>query len=344
MTDKKLLKQLWAALGKLPRVQLANLPTPLDEARRLSKTLGGPRIFFKRDDLTGLAFGGNKSRMFEYVLGHVVTKTNHDCVIAGAAVQSNYCRQMAAACAKLGIPLYLVLRKVRPHDGTRLEGNFLLHHLFGAKIEVIEGDWDRQRKHIYQVAAKLRKQGKNPYVARAANVEDNWMDAAAYAHSFAELGEQLDATKVPCHGFYMTSSDTTQAGALVAWKFLEQKFPIYGTDTVIFGGDSVAEFIRIARDLESHLSLPTQVTREDVHTTGAYVGPGYGLPTPEGTEAIKLLARTEGILGDPVYTGKGLARMIADIRAGNWNKGQNIVFLHTGGAPALFAYADSLGL
>src|ERR1051325_1102465 len=161
MTDKKLLKQLWTKLGKFPRVQLAQLPTPLEELPRLSKALGGPRIFCKRDDLTGLAFGGNKTRMFEYVLGKVLNQTDHDCVIAGAAVQSNYCRQLSASCAKVGLPLYLVLRKVRPRDGQKLEGNYLLDTILGAKIEIIEGGWPEQRKHIHQVAAKLKKQGKN---------------------------------------------------------------------------------------------------------------------------------------------------------------------------------------
>jgi len=344
MIEKRLLKQLWAALAALPRVSLAQLPTPLEELPRLSKTLGGPRIFMKRDDLTGLAFGGNKSRMFEYVLGKVVKQTRHDCVIAGAAVQSNYCRQMSAACAKIGMPLHLVLRKVRRQDGKKLEGNYLLDALFGAKIQIMEGGWPEQRKKIYEVAGKLRRQGKDPYVARAAYDGDNWLNAAAYAHSFAEMIEQADARKLRIDALYMTSSDTTQAGELVAWKFLRCKFPIHGIDTVIFEGDSVRTFVDIANELESKLGLPTRVTRADVHTTGKYIGKAYGLPTPAGLKAIKLVARTEGILCDPVYTGKGLAGLIADIRAGKWRKNQNVVFLHTGGAPALFAYAESLEL
>jgi 1-aminocyclopropane-1-carboxylate deaminase/D-cysteine desulfhydrase-like pyridoxal-dependent ACC family enzyme len=344
MTDQKLLKQLWKKLNKLPRVRLATLPTPVDELTRLSQTLGGPHIFFKRDDLTGLAFGGNKTRMFEYVLGKVLKQTDHDCVIAGAAVQSNYCRQLSAACAKVGLPLYLVLRKVRPRDGQKLEGNYLLDTILGAKIEIIEGGWPEQRKHIHQVAAKLKKQGKNPYIARAAYDGDNWLNAAAYAHSFAEMIEQVEAQGVRIDALYMTSSDTTQAGELVAWKFLQCKFPVYGIDTVIFEGDSVQTFVDIANELESRLDLPTRVTRADVKTTGKFIGKAYGQPTPGGIEAIKLVARTEGILCDPVYTGKGLAALIADVRGGKWTKNQNIIFLHTGGAPALFAYADSLEL
>jgi 1-aminocyclopropane-1-carboxylate deaminase/D-cysteine desulfhydrase-like pyridoxal-dependent ACC family enzyme len=344
MTDPKRLKQLRAKLAKLPRVTLATLPTPLEELPRFSKALGGPRIFFKRDDLTGLAFGGNKSRMFEYVLGKVLKQTRHDCVIAGAAVQSNYCRQLAAACAKVGLPLYLVLRKVRPQDGKKFEGNYLLDAIFGAKIQIMEGGWPEQRKQIYEVAGKLRKQGKNPYVARAAYDGDNWLNAAAYAHSFAEMIEQADARKLRVDALYMTSSDTTQAGELAAWKFLGCNFPVVGIDTVIFEGDSVKTFVDIAHELEDRLGLPTRVTRADVNTTGRYIGKAYGQPTPAGIEAIKLIARTEGILCDPVYTGKGLAALIADIRAGKWRKGQNVLFLHTGGAPALFAYADSLRL
>lgn len=344
MTDRKRLKQLWTKLGTLPRVSLAQLPTPLEELPRLRAALGGPRIFFKRDDLTGLAFGGNKTRMFEYVLGKVITQTKHDCIIAGAAVQSNYCRQLSAACAKLGLPLYLVLRKVRPQDGKRREGNYLLDAIFGAHIRIIEGGWPEQRKAIYEAAARLRRQGKNPYIARAAYDGDNWLNAAAYAHSYAEMIEQADQQNLRIDAFYMTSSDTTQAGALVAWKFLRHKFPIIGTDTVIFGGDSIATFVSIANELEAKLDLPTHVTRADVHTTHRYIGKAYGYPTPAGLEALKLVARTEGILTDPVYTGKGLAAMIADIRKRRWNKNQNIVFLHTGGAPALFAYAESLRL
>src|ERR1041385_7060730 len=248
MTDRKLINQLWNKLDKLHRVQLATLPTPLEELPRLSKALGGPRIFCKRDDLTGLAFGGNKSRMFEYVLGKVLNQTDHDCVIAGAAVQSNYCRQLSASCAKVGLPLYLVLRKVRPQDGKKLEGNYLLDALFGAKIQIIKGGWPEQRKKIYEVADKLRKQGKNPYVARAAYDGDNWLNAAAYAHSFAEMIEQADARKLRIDALYMTSSDTTQAGELVAWKFLRCKFPVYGIDTVIFEGDSVQTFVDIANE------------------------------------------------------------------------------------------------
>lgn len=216
--------------------------------------------------------------------------------------------------------------------------------LCGAKVQIVSGDWKTQAAAIRRAAARLRKQGKNPYIARAGSNEDLWIYAAAYAHCFAELCEQIDAQKLRASAFYMTSSDTTQAGVLVAWKFLNAKFPIYGADTVVFGGDMIGEFVRIARETEEMLGLPTRVQRADVHTTGKFVGPGYGLPTKAGLEAIKLVALTEGILCDPVYTGKGLAHLIADIRKGKWKKGQNVVFLHTGGAPALFAYAESLGL
>ncbi|MBI4026988.1 MAG: pyridoxal-phosphate dependent enzyme [Verrucomicrobia bacterium] len=338
------LNQLWTALNRLPRVALGQFPTPLDEAPRLGKTLGGPRIFIKRDDLSGLAFGGNKTRMFEYVLGYVIQKTKHDCIIAGAGVQSNYCRQLSAACAKLNIPLHLMLRKVRPQDGRKLEGSYLIDVLCGAKVEIIDGDWTIQRKRIVACAKKLRTEGRNPYIARAGSNQHLWLYAAAYVHCFAELWEQLAERGIQADALYMTSSDTTQAGALVGAKFLKAKFPIYGIDTVIFGGDSVKVFVQIARDTEKHLGLKAGVGRSDVHTTDAFLGAGYGQPTPEGLEAIKLLARTEGILCDPVYTGKGLACLVADIRKGKWRKDQTVIFLHTGGAPALFAYADSLGL
>jgi 1-aminocyclopropane-1-carboxylate deaminase/D-cysteine desulfhydrase-like pyridoxal-dependent ACC family enzyme len=336
------LKQLRAKLDRLPRVQLGEFPTPLEEAPRFSRALGGPRVFFKRDDLSGLAFGGNKTRMLEYVLGRVIKQTRHDCIVAGAAVQSNYCRQLAAACAKLGVPLHLVLRKVRPRDGRRVEGNYLISLLCGAKAEVIEGNWKEQKEHIQKIARRLKKQGKNPYIARFGSEEDLWVYSAAYTHCFAELCEQIDRQRIRPDALYMASADTSHAGMLVGWKFLRAKFPIYGVDTVVFGEDTVGEFVRIARETERHLGLPAAVGRGDVNTTGEFIGTGYGKATAAGVAAIKLLARTEGILCDPVYTGKGLAGLLADIRKRKWRKGQNIIFLHTGGAPALFAYADSL--
>ncbi|GIK39574.1 MAG: 1-aminocyclopropane-1-carboxylate deaminase [Chloroflexota bacterium] len=333
---------LQEVLNRLPRLPLAQLPTPLQPAPRLSKALGGPAIYFKRDDLTGMPLGGNKTRMFEYVLPRALA-AGADCVVAGAAIQSNYCRQLTAACAQVGLEVYLVLRSVRPDVETVPQGNFLLDLLMGAHVYLVENmGWPEQIEKIYELAEELRAQGRRPYVARAANQADIGLDAAAYTNCALELHHQLAEQGLKPDYLYVAAADTTQGGLLLGAKILGETYQIVGINPLgkaAFGGPPATELIiHAAHKAAAELKLPVEIRPEEVISYNDYVGQGYGMPTPEGLAAIRLVAETEGILLDPVYTGKAMAALMDHIKQGRLKPSDTIVFLHTGGYLALFAY------
>jgi D-cysteine desulfhydrase family pyridoxal phosphate-dependent enzyme len=343
MEEKR--QDLKERLAKLPRAQLAHLPTPIQKAPRLSKALGGPDIYFKRDDLTGLAFGGNKTRMFEFFFGHVLT-TKADCVVAGAAVQSNYCRQIAAACSKLGLEAFLVLRKVRGEKDLSIQGNLLLDCLLGANVHIIEAaNASEQAEVMEKLAEDLRKQGRRPYVARMASTADLWLDTASYVSCAVELDDQLTELDIKPDYLYVASADTTQAGLVLGVKYLGLGCKVVGINPLDKTWvENVPSLVSsIANSCAEHLGLPVSIEASEVISHDEYVGKRYGRVTPKGIEALKLVARTEGIFLDPVYTGKAMAGLIDSIRQGKIPKNQTVIFLHTGGFPALFAYHDEFG-
>jgi len=344
--NKKKAERLRESIGKLPRVHLAHLPTPLEEAPRLSKTLRGPQIYFKRDDLTGLAFGGNKTRMFEFILGHAL-KMGADSIVAGAAVQSNYCRQMAAACSKLDLKAYLVLRKVRGDIDLRPQGNFLLDLLAGANIEIIEADTPTEQIRIMkEVAEDLRCKGNHPYLARMGNSEDAGLDAIGYVNCVLEMCEQLENMDLEPDYLYVASADTTQAGLVLGIKYLRLDFPIIGINPLdkIWGEDVPSTVAKIANMAAEILNLDIKVEASEVISYSDYVGRGYGRVTKGGIKAIKLVAGREGIFLDPVYTGKAMSALIDHIRQDKIGKEEKVIFLHTGGSPALFAYNEEFNV
>ncbi|MFH1571696.1 MAG: pyridoxal-phosphate dependent enzyme [Gemmatimonadota bacterium] len=333
--------QLEAALAALPRVRLASVrPTPLEPLPRLSRHLGGPPIFIKRDDLTGLAFGGNKTRMLEFALADAQAK-GAEVIVCGSAVQSNYCRQMAAACAHLGLELHLLLRPVRPVDRQEVQGNQLLMRLFGAHVTVLEDyDFQSQQRAIATRAEELRAQGRRVYRPRQDDTVD--LDALAYAEVALEIVRQCRDLGIAPQALYVAALDTTQAGVVLGLEYLESTMDVLGFCP--FGGwpGRFEEMARIANQGARRLGLDVQFQPGDFENDDAFVGEAYGIPTPEGLEAVRLVARTEGILLDPVYTGKAMAGLITDIRADNLDADVPVVFLHTGGAPALFGYAGAL--
>lgn len=346
MYEKEKAQKLRERIGKLPRVYLAHLPTPLEETPRLSEALKGPLIYFKRDDLTGLALGGNKTRMFEFILGHVL-KMGADAVVAGAAAQSNYCRQMAAACSKLGLKAYLVLRKVRGDIDLQPQGNLLLDLLTGANVEIIEVNTPAEQIRIMkEVVEDLRRKGHSPYLARMANTEDTGLDAVAYVNCMLEICEQLENMDLKPDCLYVASADTTQAGLVLGAKYLGFDFPIVGINPLdkIWGEDVPPLVAKIASMAAKILDLDIQIKASEVISYSDYVGRGYGQVTQEGIEAIKLVAEKEGIFLDPVYTGKGMSGLIDHIRQGKIKRGEKIIFLHTGGFPALFPYSEKFNL
>lgn len=331
-------EDLRARLDGFPQVPLAHVPTPLEPLPRLTEHLGGPSLWIKRDDATGLAFGGNKARQLAFRLGRAVAE-GADCVLAGAAVQSNFCRQVAAACAKLGLEAYLVLRQVSGPPAEPPQGNLLLDHLLGAHVEVMEGTGEEQRARILALAEELRRRGRRPYVT-------GWTDVAfgalGYVAAVLELREQCLHLGLEPTALVTSSGGATQAGLLVGARALGWPLPIWGVYHGGHGPDARPRVAQVASEAAQLLRLPFRFGAQDVLAFNQYFAPGYPDPSEAGLEALCLMARTEGILLDPVYTGKALAGLLDQVRQGRWGKGDTVIFLHTGGTPALFAYAGEV--
>jgi D-cysteine desulfhydrase family pyridoxal phosphate-dependent enzyme len=341
--NKKKLSELKAKLQKLDRIKLANLPTPLHEVPNLTKELGGPRIFFKREDLTGMAFGGNKTRMFEYVMARVM-KEGYDTIIAGAAVQSNYCRQMAAACAKLGLECHLLLRPVRGEKDKNIQGNYFLDLLLNAKVRILEDNsQEYQKEEAEKLANKLKIEGKKPFIARAINEELIGFDAAAYVDCLVEIIDQAEEQQLEFNYIYAATLDTTHTGILFGAEYIEAKADIIAVNPVDINFlDWVPEekVLEINQAICKVLKIDFSINTERIFSTSDYIGEGYGFVTDKCIEAIKLVAKTEGIFLDPVYSGKAMAGLIDHINTGKLSKEDTVLFIHTGGTPALFAYID----
>jgi len=335
--------ELKALIDRLPRANLARLPTPLEEAPRLSEVLGGPRIFFKRDDLTGLALGGNKTRMFEFTLGEALQR-GATTIVAGAGMQSNYCRQLAAACSKLGLGLHLILRRTPGEVDIELQGNLLLDLMFNAEVEIIEADVLEQKKVIENVAKRLADEGHRVYMGRKSNFADLGLEAVGYVNCALELCNQLEEQDAGVTRLFTSSSSTTQAGLVLGGKYLNSDFQIVGVNPVDWIEDVPSEIARIANEAATRLGVNLSVNSSEIINLGEYVGEGYGKLTPEAVEAIKLVARTEGILLDPVYSGKAMAALIDRIHRKAIESDETVLFLHTGGFPALFAYNKDFNL
>lgn len=332
--------QLRAAVAQLPRIRLGVRPTPLEKLDRLTAALDGPPIYMKRDDLTGLAFGGNKTRMLEFSIADAL-ETGADTIVSGMAVQSNYCRQLAAACAKVGLSLHLVLRPVRAVDREEIQGNHLLQRLFGAQIQVLpDNDRAAQAAAVEAKAAELRRAGRRVYLPRQADTID--LDVIAYAECAAEIVAQCrDETLAPRY-LYTAAADTTQAGLVLGFKLLESSIHVRGINPTHGSDERRETMAAMAQNAAARLGLAVEIQAGDFDNDLSYVGERYGVPTRAGLAAIHLVAQQEGILLDPVYTGKAMGALIAQIREGTVESDEPVLFLHTGGAPALFGYADDI--
>jgi len=326
-------------ISKLPRVELAHKPTPLEACPRLSEALGGPQILIKRDDCTGLAFGGNKARQLEFTLGEAMAQ-GADLIVHGAASQSNHCRQAAAAAAKLGLKIVLVL--ARDARSSPIQGNLLLDHILGAEVRLVEapGPGAHLDEIKRGVAEEYRTRGYHPFVIAPPLSET--LGAVAYADRLLEICDQLDARGVQADHLVVCSAGPTQAGLVLANKATGAGLRITGITPIRWPYDTAVAMAETANHAAERLGVDITVSPEEVHNTDAYVGEAYGIVTQEGLEALRLMARTEGILLDPSYTAKALAGLIDLIRRGEIAPESTVVFLHTGGTPALFAYAEEL--
>jgi 1-aminocyclopropane-1-carboxylate deaminase/D-cysteine desulfhydrase-like pyridoxal-dependent ACC family enzyme len=324
--------------ARLPRVDLAHLPTPLEEVPRFAERVGGARVFIKRDDCTGLLFGGNKTRHNEFLLADALHR-GCDLVVWGAGVQSNNCRQTAAACAKLGLECRLYLTRASHNDDV--QGNLLLDHLVGARVEIIDVAMGPELENFLLArAGEFRRAGRNPYVwsrdtARA-------LGAVSYVLCLAEVVEELRHQGLKPGALYSSAAGATGAGLALGGKVLGLSCPIRLICPIRWPWEARADMAEVANEAAARLGLPHRLSPADVDASEDYVGPGYGQITPEGWEALRLLARTEGILLDPVYTSKAMAALIADVRRQRVAPGKIVVFIHTGGTPAVFAYRDEL--
>jgi L-cysteate sulfo-lyase len=328
-------------LSRFPRVSLAHLPTPLEPLPNLSAELGGPQIWVKRDDCTGLATGGNKTRKLEFSMAAAL-QAGADTIVTVGAVQSNHVRQTAAAACKLGLACEVLLehRVPEPSDYYANSGNVLLDRIFGANLREYPGGTDFDAA-LQDVSAEVRDAGGIPFVIPGGASDK--IGALGYVNCALELVEQAnDYGLVIDHLLTATGSAGTQAGLVVGLQAMHTNIPLLGIGVNIARGPQEEKVFALAEETAEYISAPGVVRRDDVVANCDYVGEGYGIRTDAMEEAVLLLARTEGLLFDPVYSGKALAGMIDLVRKNEFDAADNIVFLHTGGAAALFAYADQL--
>ncbi len=328
-------------LEKFPRVSLAHLPTPLEHLPRLSKLLGGPQIWVKRDDCTGLASGGNKTRKLEFSMAAALT-AGADTIVTVGALQSNHVRQTVAAACKLGLACEVLLEhRVRePSEPYANSGNVLLDRIFGANLREYPGGTDFAAA-MDEVAAEIRAAGGKPYLVPVG--ASNPVGALGYVNCAIELLQQADESGFSIDQLITaTGSAGTQAGLIVGLRAMQSDMPLLGIGVNIPQAAQEEKVYALAMATAEFIGRPGIVAREDIIANCDYVGSGYGVPTEAMNEAVLLLARTEGLLFDPVYSGKAMAGMIDLIRKGDFGAASNIVFLHTGGSAALFAYVDQL--
>lgn len=326
-----------AALDRLPRLGLTRLPTPLEPLKRLSGHLGGPRIWVKREDCTG--FGGNKLRKLDYVLTEI---GEADTLVSGGVVQSNSLRQVAASAAKLGLDCHLAVYHGRlkpPGPAYETGGNVALNRLFGATLHDLPWTGDRNAA-IEDLAARLRAAGRKPYVVPYG--VSNGLGAAGYASTALEIARQSTAEGfAPAAIVHCSGSGATQAGLAVGTAACLPECRVVGIDIDAEPERVRADVVRYAAAAAGLLEI--QFDARCIEVVAGHAGPAYGVPHQATRDAIALMGRLEALALDPVYSGKGLASLIALIEDGRWTQREDVVFVHTGGAPALFAYPDLLG-
>lgn len=316
---------------QIPRIPLTTIPTPIEAAPRFSEALGGPEIYIKRDDNTGLALGGNKARKLEYLLADAMAQ-RADVILTEGGLQSNHARMTAAAACKLGLKAVLVLK------GKEIEayqGNLLLDRLFDAEIVLADPDGPLNRREVLlQKAEELKAQGKKPYVIPTGGSVG--LGALGYVRCAKEIVEQSRELGVTFDWVvHPIGSGGTQTGLIAGQKLFGGTFKVYGI--AADDEDFAPEIHKISEELNEILDVELTIAPEEVYLNYDYFGPAYGVPSEKAIEAMKLLARTEGIVIGPVYTGKALAGMIDLIKRGTFKPGEKVLFVHTGGAPENFA-------
>ena len=324
-------------LSRFPRRRYTQGWTPLHKLPRLSEKLGGPELYIKRDDLLGLAGGGNKTRKLEFLVADALEK-GADTLITCGAVQSNHCRLTLSAAVEEGLQCQLVLEERVPgsyHEGA--SGNNFLYHLLGVEEVKIVDVGSNMSEEMESVAQELVAKGRKPYVIPGGG--SNSIGATGYVACAQELLAQLFEQAVPIDRLVCASGSAgTHAGIVTGFCGNHADISVIGIDVSRPRQAQESLVYDLVKKTAEHIGIPTEIAREEVRCFDEYIGPGYSLPTPEMAEAVRLLARTEGILLDPVYTGKAMAGLIDLVRKGFFRTDEKVLFLHTGGSPALYHY------
>ena len=324
-------------LDRFPRVRLGHLPTPLEPMARLSAHLGGPTLWIKRDDCTGLATGGNKTRKLEYLVADALAQ-GADTLITLGALQSNHARQTAAAAAKLGLRCVLVLdeRVSQATDAYRHNGNVLLDRLLGATLKYVPRD-SSMTAVTASTADEVRRAGGRPYVIPGGG--SNAVGALGYVGCALEILQQAAGLGVRIdRAVHATGSSGTQAGLIAGFDGMRSGVRVLGITVGRPRDNQERNVGRLLDETWVHLGMQGAAPHDKVEANDLYFGEAYGIPTPAMKEAVGLLAETEGVLLEPVYSGKAMSGLIDLVRRRAFGKDENIVFVHTGGQAGLFAY------
>jgi D-cysteine desulfhydrase len=328
-------------LARFPRRRYTDGWTPLEKMGRLSKLLGGPDLYIKRDDLLGLAAGGNKTRKLEFLVADAIAR-GADTLITCGAVQSNHARLTLAAAAREGLKCRLVLEERVPGSyKTDSGGNNFLYHLLGVEaVTVVPGGSDMMTV-MQTIADEVAALGRRAYVIPGGG--SNALGALGYVACAEEiLAQTFDLDVHLDHIVCASGSAGTQAGLVVGLVGNNSNLPLTGINVSRSRAEQEPKVHALAEETAAILGVMGGIPRDAVTCLGDWVGPGYSLPTPEMVEAVRMVAREEGILLDPVYTGKAMAGLVGLIRQGRFRKGEHVLFVHTGGSPALYVYQDVL--
>ena len=329
-------------LARFPRIRAGHFPTPLEPLPRLSSALHGPELWIKRVDCTGLSPGGNTTRKLEFLMAEALAQ-GADLVMTQGATQSNHARQTAAFAARLGLDCHILLedRTGSNDPNYNFNGNVFLDHLHGATTEKRPGGLDMNAE-LELRADRFRSEGRKVYTIPGGG--SNPTGALGYANCALELVSQANDIGLAIdHIVHATGSAGTQAGLIVGLKAINANIPLLGIGVRAPRQKQEDNVFALALATAEKLGCRGVVRRDDVVANTDYVGDGYGIPTPAGLEAIEMFARLEGILLDPVYSGKGAAGLIDLVRKGRFKKGERVVFIHTGGSAALFGYTAAFG-
>lgn len=340
-------------LEKFPRISLIHAPTPFNKLERLSEYLQGPEIYVKREDMTGLAFGGNKSRKLEYIMPDVLKK-KADVIITWGGVQSNWCLQTAAAARKFGIKPVLVLYRTSSHP-QEFDGNLLLDFVLEAEIkikEAVSGKFPSEselEEAMEEARYQVEERGHTPYIVPVGGSQTGFsmekpLGALAYVHAFAEMLDQSEAAGINIdHVIHGSGSGSTQAGLAVGAKMLSEHTQVWGVSVLQTKEEYLPLVHGIAQQTAEALGYTDGIGKEDIHILDEYIKEGYGVVNRDVAEAIRIMALEEGFFIDPVYVGKAMVALLDLVRRGRFQREDKVVFMHTGGIPALFPNRHLLG-